>query len=91
MTVDSKERTTATTQVCLSGATTTGRQSNRSGRTSPLPAKKLTSLTVVEVDDEVFIRCYSGKNFVDAVVTVGCLANLVADGARVLRSKIQKQ
>lgn len=41
------------------------------------------------LDGKIYARCYSGSNFTDAVMPYGCLANLVADGAKILAGLYQ--
>jgi hypothetical protein len=45
---------------------------------------RIDKFTIIYVDGKVYARCYSGKNFTDAVVSPGCLGNMVADGAKIL-------
>ena len=55
------------------------------------PNPRITAMTIIHVDGKVYARCYSGKNFTDAVISPGCLANIVADGARVLQTLLSEQ
>ena len=52
---------------------------------------KITSMTIVYIDGVVYGRCYSGKNFTDAVLSPGCLANIVSDGAKLLAQLLSEQ
>ena len=52
---------------------------------------KITSMTIVYIDGVVYGRCYNGKNFVDARLSPGCLANIVSDGAKLLAQLLSEQ
>ena len=52
---------------------------------------RITSMTIVYVDGMVHARCYSGKNFTDARMSPGCLANMVSDGAKLLAQLLSEQ
>ena len=52
---------------------------------------RIDRMTIVHIDGAVYARCYSGRNFTDALLSPGCLANIVADGARVLQTLLSEQ
>ncbi len=52
---------------------------------------RITAMTIVHIDGTVYARCYSGRNFTDARLSPGCLANIVADGAKVLQTLLSEQ
>lgn len=53
-------------------------------------SQKINKVTIIELDGKVLMRLYTGNNFVDAEITPAGLAVVVADGAKVLCSVIQR-
>ncbi len=51
---------------------------------------RIDKTVIMSVDDRVFMRCYSGRNYTDATISFECLALMVADGAKVLLALHQK-
>ncbi len=45
---------------------------------------------IADIDGKVHARCYTGRDYVDAAIPYGCLAVLVADGAKMLSHLYQK-
>ena len=52
---------------------------------------RITAMTIVYIDGVVYARCYSGKNFTDARLSPGVLANIVSDGAKLLSQLLAEQ
>ncbi len=47
-------------------------------------------LLLCDQDGKVEVRCYTGRDYVDAVISYGCLAVLVSNGAKMLGHLYQK-
>ena len=57
-----------------------------------MPDKHIDRIVLIaDLDGKVYARCYTGANFIDAAIPYGCLANLVADGAKMLAHLYQKE
>ena len=52
---------------------------------------RFDNITIVRMDGVVYARCYTGKEFMDAVLSPGCVANMVANGAKVLQTLLSEQ
>ena len=52
-----------------------------------MPDRKV--ITLVYVDSQIIARVYSGRKFNDVELSVGTLANIVADGSDILRAIVQ--
>ncbi len=73
-----------------SPGTTTARRSNRSRKPSTSQAKFDRIVLIADMDGKVHARCYTGATYIDAAIPYGCLANLVGDGAKMLRHLYQR-
>ena len=83
------ERTTDSTLPSSNGPKASHR---RSRKPKPLPGDlRIDSITIVSLDGKVYARLYRGAKFIDAVIPYGCLANMVADGAKMLAQLYQKE
>ena len=55
------------------------------------PEAKFDRIVIISnLDGKVYARCYSGAAHSDAVLSYGCLSNLVSDGAKMLGHLFQK-
>lgn len=49
-----------------------------------MPETKIDRIVPIYMDGKVYARCYSGREFTDAVLSPDCLALMVSDGAKLL-------
>ncbi len=73
-----------------SNGNTTVRPKSRSRKSSTAQARFDRIVLIADLDGKVSARCYTGATYTDAVIPYGCLANLVGDGAKMLRHLYQK-
>ncbi len=73
-----------------SNGNTTAPRSSRSRKSSTSRARFDRIVLIADMDGKVYARCYTGATYTDAVIPYGCLANLVGDGAKMLRHLYQK-
>ena len=50
---------------------------------------KIDRITLIHMDGKIYARCYNDRDYTDAVISVGCLVNVISDGAKILSSVYQ--
>jgi len=73
-----------------SNGSTNPRPKSRPRKSSTAPASFDRVVLIGDVNGKVYLRCYTGSDYVDAAIPYGCLAVLVSAGAKMLSHLYQK-